>query len=47
MKFLFVFLANCVRVKSCGENLAPISANGLKFVVQTDFVYIDEDFAIN
>ena len=25
----------------------PISPKGLKFVAQTDFVYIDEEFAIN
>ena len=42
-----IILANCVRDESCGEKLAPISQIGPKFEAQTDFVYIDEDFAIN
>ena len=46
-KFLLIILANCVRNKSCGEKLVPISERGPQFVAQTDFVYIDEDFSMN
>ena len=45
--FSFLYLANCVRHESCREKIALISSNGLKYVVQTVFGYIDGDFAIN
>ena len=40
-------LAKCVRDESCGGDIPPTSAKGLVCVAQTDFVYINEDFAIN
>ena len=35
--FLLIILANCVRDESCGEEFAPISPRGPKFVAQIDF----------
>ena len=40
-------LAKCDRYERCAGKLAPISPKGPQFVAQTDFVYIDEEFAIN
>ena len=37
----------CDRDESCSGKLAPISPKGPKFVTQSDFVYRDEEFAIN
>ena len=44
--FLFSMLAKCDLDESCTGKLAPISPKGPKFVAQTDFLYIDEEFAI-
>ena len=45
--FLFSMLAKCDRGESCTGKLAPISPKGPKLVAKTEFVYIDEGFAIN
>ena len=45
--FLSSILAKCVRIESCRGEFPPTSPKGLVLVVQTDFVNIDEDFAIN
>ena len=45
--FLFSILAKYDRDEGCTGKLAPISPKGPKFVVQTDFLYIDEKLAIN
>ena len=45
--FLFLILAICVCDESSRKKLGPTSPNDHKLVAQTDFLYVDEGFAIN
>ena len=44
----FIFnLAKCIHDESCRGDFLSTSPKGLVLVAQTDFVYLDIDFAMN